>query len=159
MDTLAGPTAWAAFLAVVLGMLALDLGVFHRRSHVVHFREAMTWSVIWIGVAALFGLVVWQWQGPTKGLEFATDIRETPPTIRTDPQRLQQVLKNLLANAFKFTEKGYVKLTIKAVEGPRRFFRSMAEGSTRYSPCSIPGARPRRKRRAISPSLQPSSRK
>lgn len=72
MDTLAGPTAWAAFLAVVLGMLALDLGVFHRRSHVVHFREAMTWSVIWIGVAALFGLVVWQWQGPTKGLEFAT---------------------------------------------------------------------------------------
>lgn len=72
MDTIAGPAAWAAFLTVVLGMLALDLGVFHRRSHVVHFKEAMTWSVIWIGVAAVFGVVVWQWQGPTKGLEFAT---------------------------------------------------------------------------------------
>ncbi len=72
MDTIAGPAAWAAFLAVVLGMLALDLGVFHRRSHVVKFREAMTWSVVWIGVAAIFGVVVWQWQGATKGLEFAT---------------------------------------------------------------------------------------
>lgn len=72
MDTIAGPAAWAAFLAMVLGMLALDLGVFHRRSHVVKFREAMTWSAVWIGVAAIFGVVVWQWQGPTKGLEFAT---------------------------------------------------------------------------------------
>lgn len=72
MDTIAGPTAWVAFLVLVLGMLALDLGVFHRRSHVVQFREAMIWSGVWITIAAIFGIVVWLWQGPTKGLEFAT---------------------------------------------------------------------------------------
>ncbi|MGU3496247.1 response regulator [Xanthobacteraceae bacterium A53D] len=48
-----------------------------------------------------------------KGLEFAVDVSpEVPPVIVTDPKRLEQVLKNLLSNAFKFTEQGRVTLAI-----------------------------------------------
>ncbi|MCU6710812.1 ATP-binding protein [Paenibacillus sp. J5C_2022] len=48
-----------------------------------------------------------------KGVIFRTELKEgLPPTIRTDGQRLQQILKNLLSNAFKFTHKGSVTLTI-----------------------------------------------
>ncbi|HEX9432141.1 MAG TPA: MASE1 domain-containing protein [Burkholderiales bacterium] len=54
-----------------------------------------------------------------KGLEFSIDLAPgLPPTIRTDATRLKQVLKNLLANAFKFTKQGAVRLRIAAY-GPR----------------------------------------
>ncbi|MEP6621743.1 MAG: response regulator, partial [bacterium] len=57
-----------------------------------------------------------------RGLTFTVDIRpDLPPTLYTDGQRLQQVLKNLLSNAFKFTEAGEVKLTIARSEKGRRF--------------------------------------
>src|SRR5436189_4494509 len=54
-----------------------------------------------------------------KGLEFEVDVHgaNVPPTIETDEQRLQQILKNLLSNAFKFTEQGSVKLRIGVAEG------------------------------------------
>jgi len=47
---------WGAFLAFVLAMLALDLGVFHREAHKVEMKEALTWSGVWIGLALLFNL-------------------------------------------------------------------------------------------------------
>jgi tellurite resistance protein TerC len=47
---------WAGFLVFVLGMLALDLGVFHRKAHEVKIKEALIWSAIWIGLALLFNL-------------------------------------------------------------------------------------------------------
>jgi tellurite resistance protein TerC len=47
-------TVYAAFTAFVLLMLALDLGVFHREAHVVSFREATTWSVVWVTLALIF---------------------------------------------------------------------------------------------------------
>jgi HAMP domain-containing protein/CheY-like chemotaxis protein/signal transduction histidine kinase len=57
-----------------------------------------------------------------KGLELDEDIDpELPPSVYTDGQRLQQVLKNLLSNAFKFTEEGGVRLTIRKAEKGRRF--------------------------------------
>src|SRR5881275_3758730 len=57
-----------------------------------------------------------------KGLEYKVDVLpDVPATIHTDGQRLQQVIKNLLSNAFKFTEHGGVTLTIRKAEGGRRF--------------------------------------
>ena len=42
---------YLAFIGFVLLLLALDLGVFHRKAHTVRFREAATWSVVWISLA------------------------------------------------------------------------------------------------------------
>lgn len=46
------PLMWAGFLAFVGVMLALDLGVFHRKAHTVTVREAATWSAVWVGLAS-----------------------------------------------------------------------------------------------------------
>jgi tellurite resistance protein TerC len=50
---------WVGFIAFVLGMLALDLGVFHRRAHEVSIREATIWSVVWIGLALVFNVLLY----------------------------------------------------------------------------------------------------
>src|SRR4051794_20995327 len=50
---------WILFICFVLAMLALDLGVFHRTSHEVSVREALTWSGIWIAMALLFAVFVY----------------------------------------------------------------------------------------------------
>lgn len=63
---------WVLFNVFVLAMLALDLGVFHRKAHVVGFRESIAMSVFWILLALLFaGLVHW-WMGPRAALDFIT---------------------------------------------------------------------------------------
>jgi tellurite resistance protein TerC len=51
---------WIGFNAFVLMMLALDLGVFHRKAHTVSLREALSWTTVWIGLALLFNLAIWQ---------------------------------------------------------------------------------------------------
>jgi tellurite resistance protein TerC len=50
---------WAGFILLVLGMLALDLGVFHRKAHVVTMREALTWSAVWIALGLSFSIFVY----------------------------------------------------------------------------------------------------
>lgn len=66
------PAAWIAFIAVILFLLALDLGVFHRKSHEVRFREALGWTVTWVVLSSLFGGWVWHSMGMEKGVEFFT---------------------------------------------------------------------------------------
>ncbi len=63
---------WIGFSVFLIIMLALDLGVFHKESHVVEFREAMIWSGIWVGLAVLFNIGVFFYFGEVKGLEFMT---------------------------------------------------------------------------------------
>jgi tellurite resistance protein TerC len=63
---------WAAFNIFVLIMLALDLGIFHRKSHAVSIREALTWTGIWFGLAMLFNLFVYYQFGKEKSIEFFT---------------------------------------------------------------------------------------
>lgn len=65
-------TAWTIFCLFVLLMLALDLGVFHRKVHVVSIREALTWSGIWIALAIAFNVLLLFWRGRQPALEFLT---------------------------------------------------------------------------------------
>ncbi len=44
IPSIGSPALWAGFIVFVLLMLALDLGVFHRHTHEVKFKEALTWS-------------------------------------------------------------------------------------------------------------------
>jgi tellurite resistance protein TerC len=63
---------WICFNAFVLIMLALDLGVFHRKAHTVSIREALTWTGIWITLAMLFNLFLYYYLDKEKAVEFFT---------------------------------------------------------------------------------------
>ncbi|OZC58900.1 tellurium resistance protein TerC [Rhodococcus sp. RS1C4] len=63
--------AWAAFAAVVVILLAIDL-LAHRGAHIIGFREAAWWSALWVGVALIFGGVVFATLGTTAGVEYTT---------------------------------------------------------------------------------------
>jgi tellurite resistance protein TerC len=62
---------WIVFCLTVLILLALDLGVFHRKSQQIGVKEAMIWSIIWIAVAAVFDVLVYFWHGQETAVEFA----------------------------------------------------------------------------------------
>jgi tellurite resistance protein TerC len=63
---------WGSFSAFVLGMLALDLGVFHRKSHEVSVKEALTWTAVWITLSMLFNIFVYYYFDKEIALEFFT---------------------------------------------------------------------------------------
>src|SRR5438034_6105832 len=63
---------WVGFNLFVLVMLALDLGVFHRRAHAVSLKEASIWSVVWITLAMIFNAGLYLFAGPEPALQFFT---------------------------------------------------------------------------------------
>jgi tellurite resistance protein TerC len=63
---------WVGFTAFVLVMLALDLGVFHRKAHAVSIREATAWSAVWVTLAMIFNLGLYWFQGSEPALQFFT---------------------------------------------------------------------------------------
>jgi tellurite resistance protein TerC len=63
---------WIFFNLFALGMLVLDLLVFHRSGRVVRSREALAWSALWIALAAAFAGLIFFWQGRQVALEFVT---------------------------------------------------------------------------------------
>ena len=63
---------WVLFNVFVVTMLVLDLGVFHRKAHVIPLREALRWSAFWISLAASFAVLVFFWRGGHTTLEFVT---------------------------------------------------------------------------------------
>lgn len=65
---------YAAFLLFVLFMLALDLGVFNRKTHVVSFKEATVWSVVWVVLALAFNFIFYQYSLSKFGAETAGQV-------------------------------------------------------------------------------------
>ncbi len=63
---------WIGFGVFVLAMLALDLGVFHRKAHVVGVKEALGWACVWVSLALAFNVGIYFWRGPHTALEFLT---------------------------------------------------------------------------------------
>lgn len=63
---------WILFNLFVAAMLALDLGILNRRSHRVTFREALSWSGVWIALAVAFAVLEFFWHGRAQALQFVT---------------------------------------------------------------------------------------
>ena len=63
---------WVVFNIFVLGILAIDLLVLHRKAHAVSLREALAWSCVWVSLALLFGIGIYFFRGGEKALEFLT---------------------------------------------------------------------------------------
>jgi tellurite resistance protein TerC len=73
---------WTGFIAFVLLLLALDLGVFHRKAHVVTVREAVAWSAVWIALALAFAVFVYfAYDGQWFGLGAAADPVDGSPNV------------------------------------------------------------------------------
>ena len=72
IESVGTPGLWIGFTIFILAMLALDLGVFHRRAHAISVKEALLWSVVWMALALVFNAGVYSWFGPARGLEFLT---------------------------------------------------------------------------------------
>jgi tellurite resistance protein TerC len=63
---------WIPFNLFILGMLALDLGVFHREAHTVSLREALGWSIVWISLSLTFNFGIYVYGGSEPALAFLT---------------------------------------------------------------------------------------
>src|SRR5256884_3305918 len=73
MDSATSSTwLWIGFIALILFMLSLDLGLFNRKAHRIHYREAAIWSAVWFTLAVAFAGIVFWTQGQQRGLEFIT---------------------------------------------------------------------------------------
>ena len=71
-ESIGTPSFLVGFIAVVLLLLALDLGVFHRSAHTVTLREALTWTIVWVSLSVGFGVWILTRFGSEKGLAFFT---------------------------------------------------------------------------------------
>jgi tellurite resistance protein TerC len=63
---------WIGFVAFILVVLLLDLGVFHKKSHTVGFKESIIWSGVWIALAMAFNVIILYWRGQDDFMLFLT---------------------------------------------------------------------------------------
>jgi tellurite resistance protein TerC len=72
VESLGSPTLWLSFTVFIIAMLALDLGVLHRKPHEVSVKEALGWSLVWIALALVFAGGLYALAGRTYALQFVT---------------------------------------------------------------------------------------
>jgi TerC family integral membrane protein len=61
---------WVAFIAFILAVLAIDLGIFHRRAHAVPFREAATWTGVWVALSLSMAALLAVWRGSSVAAQY-----------------------------------------------------------------------------------------
>ena len=71
-ENIGSPMLWTAFGLIIAFLLALDLGVLHRKAHEIKFKEAVGWSIFWVALSLLFNAGIWAMFGPQKAAEFLT---------------------------------------------------------------------------------------
>ncbi len=69
-QSVGSPALWVAFLLGIGVLLAIDLGLFHRKAHSVSTREALIWSIVWVALSLSFNGLVYLWFGSERALEF-----------------------------------------------------------------------------------------
>lgn len=69
-ESIGTPWLWAGFVCFVLAMLALDLGVFHKKDHELSITEALAWTGVWISLSLLFNVGIYYFFGAERALEF-----------------------------------------------------------------------------------------
>lgn len=72
LPTVGSPLLWAAFVAAIVAMLVLDLGVFNKKGHVFTMREAAAWSGVWVALALGFAVYVFARWGTELGQAYLT---------------------------------------------------------------------------------------
>src|SRR5512140_3304523 len=73
---------YAGFVALILALLALDLGVFHRKLHVVGVKEALGWSALWISLGLLFAVFIYvAYDADWLGLGLTPDAMSMPQAL------------------------------------------------------------------------------
>ncbi len=72
MQTVGNPWLWGGFLVLIITLLSLDLGIFHRKDRVIVAREAMSWVAVWMTLSVLFSGFVWWRFGPARAGEYLT---------------------------------------------------------------------------------------
>lgn len=66
------PMIWGLFIVFIFIVLALDLGIFHKKSHAVGFKESIIWSGVWIALAMAFNVIILYWRGQEDFMLFLT---------------------------------------------------------------------------------------
>ena len=72
LTSIGTPALWMGFVALVVALLAIDLGVFHRKDREISAREALSWTAVWILLALAFDGLLWWRAGATTALDFLT---------------------------------------------------------------------------------------
>ena len=70
MHSIATPGFWVGFIIIVIALLAVDLGIFQRKVHEIHLKEAATWSVVWVVMSLTFGFWIFHHYGRVAGMQF-----------------------------------------------------------------------------------------
>lgn len=63
---------WIIFFAIIIGMVLIDLGVFHKKTHAVSIKEALTWTGVWFGLSLIFNVYIFYLKGQDASIEFLT---------------------------------------------------------------------------------------
>ncbi len=104
---------WTLFITAILIFLALDLGVFNRKAHVIETREAAIWTSIWVSVALLFSFVIW-WL-------FSEGLVENPTGLSPDKAVLKYITGYLIELSLSIDNVFVIAVIFGSFQIPKQF--------------------------------------